>query len=56
MIELPRITRALRAHTQLDKPRCLKPTADPTKPVLLKKKSLQRYVQIFIVFLNINLI
>ncbi|CAF4841730.1 unnamed protein product [Pieris macdunnoughi] len=28
MIELPRITRALRAHTQLDKPRCLKPSGD----------------------------
>ncbi|CAH2216336.1 jg635, partial [Pararge aegeria aegeria] len=26
MLELPRITRALRAHTQLDKPRCLKPS------------------------------
>ncbi|KAH9644006.1 hypothetical protein HF086_004267 [Spodoptera exigua] len=43
MIELPRITRALRAHTQLDKPRCLKPKVDPTKPLQLKKKNLQRF-------------
>ncbi|KAJ8709095.1 hypothetical protein PYW07_008921 [Mythimna separata] len=43
MIELPRITRALRAHTQLDKPRCLKPIVDPTKPVNVKKKNLQRF-------------
>ncbi|CAH2054677.1 unnamed protein product, partial [Iphiclides podalirius] len=28
MLELPRITRALRAHTQLDKPRCLKPSSN----------------------------
>lgn len=43
MIELPRITRALRAHTQLDKPRCLKPIIDPTKTLQLKKKNLQKF-------------
>ncbi|KAL0868583.1 hypothetical protein ABMA27_008049 [Loxostege sticticalis] len=43
MIELPRITRALRAHTQLDKPRNLKPITDPSKPILGKPKNLQRF-------------
>ncbi|XP_063379753.1 activating signal cointegrator 1 complex subunit 3 [Cydia fagiglandana] len=43
MIELPRITRALRAHTQLDKPRCLKPVVDPTKPNLIRKRKTQRF-------------
>ncbi|XP_061729195.1 activating signal cointegrator 1 complex subunit 3 isoform X1 [Cydia pomonella] len=43
MIELPRITRALRAHTQLDKPRCLKPIVDPSKPNILKKRKTQRF-------------
>ncbi|XP_060805871.1 activating signal cointegrator 1 complex subunit 3 [Amyelois transitella] len=42
MIELPRITRALRAHTQLDKPRCLKPT-DPTKPTGLRSRKLKKF-------------
>lgn len=42
MLELPRITRALRAHTQLDKPRKLKPSTDlPTLSVKLSK-NLQR--------------
>ncbi|XP_073959709.1 activating signal cointegrator 1 complex subunit obelus [Choristoneura fumiferana] len=43
MIELPRITRALRAHTQLDKPRCLKPVTDPTKPFLAKRKNKKKF-------------
>ncbi|KAJ0172310.1 hypothetical protein K1T71_012283 [Dendrolimus kikuchii] len=43
MIELPRITRALRAHTQLDKPRCLKPTVDPTKPFIIRSRNLQKF-------------
>lgn len=42
MIELPRITRALRAHTQLDKPRCLKPPNDEANIILLTK-NLQRF-------------
>nr|XP_026497272.1 activating signal cointegrator 1 complex subunit 3 isoform X1 [Vanessa tameamea]XP_026497273.1 activating signal cointegrator 1 complex subunit 3 isoform X1 [Vanessa tameamea]XP_026497274.1 activating signal cointegrator 1 complex subunit 3 isoform X2 [Vanessa tameamea] len=43
MLELPRITRALRAHTQLDKPRQLKPTADLPKLVVKLPKNLQRF-------------
>ncbi|XP_053615369.1 activating signal cointegrator 1 complex subunit 3 [Plodia interpunctella] len=43
MIELPRITRALRAHTQLDKPRCLKPTTDPTKHLIVKSRNVQKF-------------
>ncbi|CAG9112769.1 unnamed protein product [Plutella xylostella] len=42
-MELPRLTRALRAHTQLDKPRCLKPVSDPTKPYVAKSRKLQRF-------------
>ncbi|XP_047508654.1 activating signal cointegrator 1 complex subunit 3 [Pieris napi] len=42
MIELPRITRALRAHTQLDKPRCLKPSGDA--PLVINfKTNVPRY-------------
>lgn len=46
MLELPRITRALRAHTQLDKPRCLKSSSD-IKIInqLVNQKSQQRYVK-----------
>ncbi|XP_059051963.1 activating signal cointegrator 1 complex subunit 3 [Achroia grisella] len=42
MIELPRITRALRAHTQLDKPRCLKPTGDSITAVI-RPRNQKRY-------------
>lgn len=43
MKELPRITRALRAHTKLDKPRCLKYDGDEAKFVLQKKIRSRRY-------------
>ncbi|CAH2095219.1 unnamed protein product [Euphydryas editha] len=42
MLELPRITRALRAHTQLDKPRRLKPAELPKLAVKISK-NLQRF-------------
>ncbi|CAH0402336.1 unnamed protein product [Chilo suppressalis] len=42
MLELPRITRALRAHTQLDKPRCLKPLKTAI-PNLIKPINIQRF-------------
>ncbi|XP_038207200.1 activating signal cointegrator 1 complex subunit 3 [Zerene cesonia] len=42
MRELPRITRALRAHTQLDKPRCLKPSLE-SQNVHTFKRSVQRF-------------
>ncbi|KAJ2954701.1 hypothetical protein O0L34_g3002 [Tuta absoluta] len=43
MIELPRITRALRAHTQLDKPRNLKPKPDDYNVLLTARKSLEKF-------------
>ncbi|XP_049885974.1 activating signal cointegrator 1 complex subunit 3 isoform X2 [Pectinophora gossypiella] len=43
MIELPRITRALRAHTQLEKPRNLKPDADATKPFQTDKEKYKSF-------------
>ncbi|XP_041983109.1 activating signal cointegrator 1 complex subunit 3 isoform X1 [Aricia agestis] len=43
MIELPRITRALRAHTQLDKPRCLKPPTKPSNSAVNFPKNLQKF-------------
>ncbi|KAI5644855.1 sec63 brl domain-containing protein [Phthorimaea operculella] len=43
MIELPRITRALRAHTQLDKPRNLKPKPGDYDVLLTTRKSLEKY-------------
>ncbi|VVC95095.1 unnamed protein product [Leptidea sinapis] len=47
MIELPRITRALRAHTELDKPRCLKPTDTNAVVNLPKKERYKSYIDIY---------
>ncbi|GBP16146.1 hypothetical protein EVAR_9864_1 [Eumeta japonica] len=43
MIELPRITRALRAHTQLDKPRRLKPNTDVGQQNVITYEHIQRF-------------
>ncbi|CAG4955228.1 unnamed protein product [Parnassius apollo] len=54
MLELPRITRALRAHTQLDKPRCLKPTNDFQNHQLLNQNAIQRFKSFMDIYNYVN--